>query len=103
MLLKQPVGEGMKLLRAWLAWARRSRLPSFVRLARNLTRRIPQIEQLLEHRLSNARTESLNTRIRLLLRRAFGLHSAAALISLAMLSLGGLCPPLPGRAIHPLP
>jgi transposase len=101
LLLKQPVGEGMKLLRAWLTWARRSRLPSFVRLARNLTRRIPQIEQLLEHRISNARTESLNTRIRLLLRRAFGLHSASALISLALLSLGGLCPPLPGRATNP--
>lgn len=103
LLLKQPAFEGMRLLRAWLAWARRSRLPSFVRLARNLTRRIPQIQLLLEHRLSNARTESLNTRIRLLLRRAFGLRSAAALISLALLSLGGLCPPLPGRSIHPRP
>ncbi|HEV8653475.1 MAG TPA: hypothetical protein VG276_29760, partial [Actinomycetes bacterium] len=36
--------------------------------------------------------------LRLLTRVAFGFHSAQALIGLAMLSLGGLCPPLPGRA-----
>jgi transposase len=101
LLLKQSATEGMALFGAWLAWARRSRLPSFVRLGRNLNRRRSQIPLLLEHRVSNARTESLNTRIRLLLRRAFGLRSANALISLALLSLGGLCPPLPGRGIHP--
>jgi hypothetical protein len=28
-------------------------------------------------------------------RRAFGFHSPEALIALAMLSLAGLCPPLP--------
>ena len=48
--------------------------------------------------LSNALVESVNTKIRLLTRIAFGFHSAEALISLAMLALGGLCPPLPGRA-----
>ncbi len=101
LLLKQPVAEGMALLKAWLAWAQRSRLDPFVRLARNLKRRLTQIQLLLEHRLSNARTESMNTRIRLIIRRAFGLHSADALLALAMLCLGGLCPPLPGRATHP--
>ena len=49
------------------------------------------------HGLSNARVEAINTKIRLLTRIAFGFHSAAALIALAMLSLGGLCPPLLGR------
>lgn len=101
LLLKQPAAEGMAHLTKWLAWARRSRLEPFVRLARNLKRRVPQIRLLLEHRLSNARTESMNTRIRLIIRRAFGLHSADALLALAMLCLGGLCPPLPGRAAHP--
>ncbi len=36
--------------------------------------------------------------IRLIIRRAFGLHPPEALIALAKLSLGGLCPPLPGRS-----
>ena len=102
LLLKQPTEPGMSLLKRWLAWAGRSRLRSFVALARNLRRRLPQIRTLLEHRLSNARTESMNTRIRLITRRAFGFHSPTALLALAMLSLGGLCPPLPGRPAHPL-
>ncbi len=38
-----------------------------------------------------------NTKIRLLTRVTFGCKSPQALIALAMLSLGGLCPPLPGR------
>jgi hypothetical protein len=35
--------------------------------------------------------------IRLITRRGFGYHSQEAVIALAMLTLGGLCPPLPGR------
>jgi len=46
---------------------------------------------------SNARVEALNNKVRLITRRAFGFHSANALIALAMLTLTGLCPPLPGR------
>ena len=49
------------------------------------------------HGLSNARIEAANTRIRLIARRAFGFHSPDALIALAKLTLGGYCPPLPGR------
>jgi hypothetical protein len=47
--------------------------------------------------LSNARVEAINTHIRMIARRASGFHSPEALISLAMLKLDGLCPPLPGR------
>jgi Transposase len=49
-------------------------------------------------RMSNALTESMNTKIRLLTRIAFGFRSAQALIALAMLALGGHRPALPGRA-----
>ena len=47
--------------------------------------------------VSNARVEQVNTQIRLIIRRGFGYHSPQAVIALAMLALGGLCPPLPGR------
>lgn len=40
----------------------------------------------------------MNTEIRLITRRAFGFLSPQALIAFAMLSLGGACPSLPGRA-----
>ena len=89
--------EGMALLEGWLAWARRSQLPAFVELARKVARHRAGIEATLLHGLSNARVEAANTRIRLLTRVAFGFHSAKALIALAMLGLGGLCPALPGR------
>ena len=49
----------------------------------------------IKHGLSNARVEAINTQIRMITRRAFGFHSPDALIALAMLSLSGLCPPLP--------
>jgi transposase len=88
---------GKAILGEWLQWARRCRLGPFVKVARTITRHRVDIEATLDLGLSNALVESVNTKIRLLTRRAFGFHSAEALISLAMLALGGLCPPLPGR------
>jgi Transposase len=46
---------------------------------------------------SNALIESTNTKIRLITRIAFGFKSPDALIALALLSLGGHRPALPGR------
>ncbi len=46
---------------------------------------------------SNGLIESVNTKIRVITRMAFGFRNPAALIALAMLALGGLRPPLPGR------
>lgn len=47
--------------------------------------------------LSNAVLEATNNHLRLLTRRAYGFHSAEALIAMSELTLGRLCPPLPGR------
>jgi len=86
------------LLDAWLAWARRCRITSFVQLAKTIKQHYAGIVATLTHRLTNARSEAINTTLRLICRRAYGFHSADALIALAMLTVGGLCPPLPGRA-----
>ena len=91
--------DGIALLDAWLGWARRCRIAAFVELARKVAKNRSGIEAALVHGLSNARVEAVNTKIRLLTRIAFGFHSAQALIALAMLSLGGLCPSLPGRQL----
>ncbi len=91
------VEAAIALLDAWLVWARRCRLPSFVKLAATINAQRPGIVATLTHRLSNARIEAINTTLRLICRRAYGFHSADALIALAMLRVGGLCPPLPGR------
>ena len=89
--------QARNILDDWLAWASRSKLESFVKLARSIRRNRPAIDAVLEHRLSNARVEAANTKLKLLTRLAFGFHSHAPLVALAMLKLGGLCPPLPGR------
>jgi transposase len=96
-IYRVPAEHAIALLDAWLKWARRCRLRPFVKLARTITEQRPGIEAAIEHELSNARVEAINTKIRLITRRAFGFHSPHALIALAMLTLGGLCPPLPGR------
>jgi len=88
----------LRLLDGWLGWARRSRLGSFRRLARTIREHRSGIEATLRLGLTNARVEALNTTLRLLVRRAYGFHSAAALIALATLTCGGLRPELPGRA-----
>jgi transposase len=89
---------GIALLDGWLKWARRCRILAFVKLARSITEHRAGIEAALTHGLSNARVESVNTKLRLLTRIAFGFRSPDALVALAMLDLGGLCPLIPGRA-----
>lgn len=88
---------GRRLLAGWLSWAKRSRLPGFVKLAATIQRYLPLIRNTLDHGLSNALAEATNTHLRVLTRRAYGYHSPEALIAMAMLTRGGLCPPLPGR------
>jgi transposase len=87
--------EAIVLLDAWLAWARRCPLAPFVKLAKTITEQRPGIEAAIKHGLSNARIEQVNTQLRLITRRAYGFRTPEALIALAMLSLGGLCPLLP--------
>jgi transposase len=94
-IYRVPAKQAEKLLEQWLAWARRSRLPSFVKLARTITAQRDGILSAVKNGLSNARIEQMNTQIRLLARQAFGFHSPRPLIALAMLKLAGLCPPLP--------
>lgn len=89
--------EGKEALDRWCSWARRCRIPAFVELGRKIRRHRGAIDAALELGLSNALIESTNTKIRLITRMAFGFKDVEALIALAMLSLGGYRPVLPGR------
>jgi transposase len=82
-------------LDAWLAWASRSRLRPFVRLARTIRRHRDGILAAIELGLSNGRLEGLNSRIRLISHRAFGFHSADPLIALVYLCCSGIVIDLP--------
>jgi len=94
---RDPV-KARALLAGWIAWAQRSRLPAFVKLAKTITRYKDLILNAVTHGLADARSEATNTHLRLLTRRAYGYHTPEALIAMADLTRGGLCPPLPGRS-----
>jgi transposase len=96
-IYRVPAEHALVLLEAWLKWARRCRLEPFVKVARRITEQRERVEAAITNKLSNAAVEQINTQIRLITRRGFGYHSPWAVIALAMLSLAGLCPPLPGR------
>jgi transposase len=89
--------EAADALEAWIGWARRCRIPAFVELQKRIVKHKASILAAIEHGLSNGRIESVNTKIRLITRIAFGFRSPEALIALAMLNLGGHKPALPGR------
>jgi transposase len=96
-IFKLPLAEATEALDKWVGWARRCRIPSFVKLQKSIVKHRTAILASIEHGLSNGRVESMNTKIRLMTRIAFGFTSPDALIALAMLSLGGHKPVLPGR------
>jgi transposase len=97
-IFRADLADARALLGGWIAWARRCRLEPFVRLAKTIKKYQALILNAVEHGLSNARSEATNTHLRLLTRRAYGYHSPEALIAMADLTRGGLCPPLPGRS-----
>ena len=91
--------EGIALLAHWLGWVARCQIPAFVALGAKVRRHRIAIEASLRSGTSNALVESTNTKIRVLTRVAFGFRSPEALIAMAMLAVGGVCPELPGRDI----
>jgi transposase len=97
LVFQLPYNEAVDALEVWIGWARRCRIPTFVDLQRRIVKHKASILAAIEHGLSNGRIESVNTKIRLITRVAFGFRSPEALIALAMLNLGGHRPVLPGR------
>ena len=97
LIFQMPIDQAAEALDRWVSCARRCRIPSFVKLQRTIAEHTPSILAAIEHGLSNGRTESVNTKVRLITRIAFGFKSPEALIALAMLNLGGHRPVLPNR------
>jgi transposase len=77
-------------LRAWLAWASRSQLRPFVKLARTIRKYRDGILAAIRLGLSNARLEGLNSKVRLISHRSFGFHGPDPLIALIYLCAGGI-------------
>lgn len=96
-IFQLPYADAVEALARWVSWARRCRIPAFVKLQKSIVKHRDRILAAIKHNLSNGLIESTNTKIRLITRAAFGFHSAGPLIALAMLTLGPHRPTLPGR------
>jgi transposase len=86
------VGE---LLNRLLARLSRCRLPPFVRLGRTIRKHRQGILAARRLKLSNARAEALNNKVKLIVRRAYGFHSAQAALALVHLTCGPITLTLP--------
>lgn len=84
------VNVARRKLGEWHSWAIRSQLAPFRRLAGTIRKYQDGILAYVRSRLSNGRTEALNGKARTITRRAYGLHSAAALIALLKLCCSGI-------------
>ncbi|WP_370384939.1 transposase [Catenulispora sp. GAS73] len=80
--------------------ATRCQIPAFVELARTIKRNRTEIDNALDHNLSNALIESMNTKIRRITRTAYGFTNPEGLIALALPAHGGYRPHLPLRTTH---
>lgn len=69
----------------WLSWASLSRLPAFVSVARTIRKHLDDIVAYIRWHITNGLIEGINTKARMLTRRAFGFHSASAAIAMIML------------------
>jgi transposase len=96
-IYRLPKQEAAERLDAWLAWASRSRLKPFVKLARRIRQHKPGVLAAVELNLSNGRLEALNSKVRLISHRAYGFHPANALIAMIYLCRAGIQIALPHR------
>ena len=90
-----PLIQARAALDSWLAYATRSRLAPFVKLARTIRRYRASIEATIEWRLTNGIAESNNASIGRLRTNARGFHNPQAFITMVMLDRAGLAPTLP--------
>jgi transposase len=84
-----------ELLDRLLARLSRCRLPSFIRLGRTIRKHREGILAARRLKLSNARAEAQNNKVKLIARRAFGFHSANAALALVHLTCGPVTLTLP--------
>ena len=95
--LKAGPDEIAGALTKWMTWAQRCRIPVFRELRMRIKRHFDAIVAAARFRLSNARSETINNKIKLIIRTAFGFRNVDNLLAMVMLSCSALHPALPGR------
>lgn len=86
-----------RLLKEWLAWADRSQLEPFRKLARTLKKYFDGVLAYFDTGYTTSRAEGFNAKARLATRQAYGFHSADAVRAMIELRCSGLVIALPHR------
>ena len=103
--LKELLRETFKLspeevkehLLKWRHKAWTSRIPEFVDFQKKIKKHMSAILATVRHRLSNARIEAINNKIKLIQRTAYGFRNIDNLFAMIMLQCGNYNVTLPGR------
>jgi len=97
--------EADELLSRWCSWAQRSRLEPFITLGRTIRQHRKGILAAISLGINNGRIEGLNNKVRLIVRRGFGFHTAQAALALVLLTCGPIELHLPHERTpnHPHP
>ncbi len=90
-----PLYAAQRALDDWLAYASRSKLAPFVKLARSIRVYRDSIEATIEWHLTNGIAESNNASIGRIRTNARGFHDPEAFITMIMLDRSGIAPNLP--------
>jgi transposase len=88
-----------QLLDRFCSKAQRSGLKPFVTLAKTIRTHKEGILAAIRLGVNNARHEGLNRRVRLVVDRAYGFHSAKAALALVMLTVGPIEHVLPHERV----
>lgn len=94
-IFRLPLIAARRALDDWLAYASRSKLAPFVKLARTIRAYRASIEATIEWRLTNGIAESVNAAIGRLRTNARGFHDPEAFVTMIMLDRAGIAPSLP--------
>jgi transposase len=82
---RRQVNVARDKLDEWTAWAARSKLKPFVRVARTIRAHVDGILAYVATGLSNARSEGTNGKVRTITRRSYGFHNPHSLIGMLFL------------------
>lgn len=98
LILKETnVDQAMLLLKRWFWRATHSRIKAIQELAHKIRRHEEHIYNMIRMRMSNARIEATNNKIKVVIRRSYGFRNLENMFDLVYLSCSDLQVNLPGR------
>jgi transposase len=83
-------GSAKNFFKRWYFWATHSRLPSMIYVARRLKKHLNQLLNYINHPLTNAASEGINSRIQSIRARGRGFRSFDNFRATILFHLGGL-------------